>query len=84
MDRRTLTKLIAVTVLVLGYIMIAAFGFHQEIIAPIIVVAIVVVLFVPFGAGKTRAPRQNRCRRTLAQADAEVGGPTRMRDQSCD
>lgn len=56
MDRRTLTKLIAVAVLVFGYIVIAAFGFHQGIIAPLIVVGIVVVLFVPFRSKQPTEP----------------------------
>lgn len=60
MDRRTLIKLILVAGLVLGYIVIAAFGFHQEIIAPIIVVGIVAVLFVPFGSGKATGGKEKK------------------------
>lgn len=65
MDRRTLTKLIAVAVLVLGYIVIAAFGFHQDIIAPLIVVGVVVVLFVPF---RSKKPAEAEAKRSSAAA----------------
>lgn len=68
MDRRTLIKLIAVAVLVFGYIVIAAFGFHQEIIAPLIVVGVVAVLFLPF---RSRKPAQN----TAQQAPAAASPP---------
>lgn len=55
MDRRTLTKLLIVVGLVLGYVLIAAFDFHREAIAPIIVLAVAAVLFIPFGR-RTSAP----------------------------
>lgn len=67
MDRRTLTKLISVAVLVFGYIVISAFGFHQEVIAPLIVVGVVVVLFLPV---RSKKPAEATAKRAPAAASS--------------
>lgn len=56
MDRRTLSKILAVTALTVGYIVVAALEFHHEVIAPVIVLAIAAILFLPFkrSTGKSR------------------------------
>lgn len=66
MDRRTLTKLLTVTALVLVYVVIAAFDFHRELIAPIIVAAIAATLFLPFRRSRTKGGKP--ARRTAAEA----------------
>lgn len=47
MDRLSLFKLLAVCLLVIGYVFIAAFDFHREAIAPFIVLGVALVFFLP-------------------------------------
>ncbi|QGU07825.1 hypothetical protein COCCU_09505 [Corynebacterium occultum] len=47
MDRKSLLKLLAVCLLVVGYVFIAAFDFHREAIAPFIVLAVAAIFFLP-------------------------------------
>ncbi|MGP6172787.1 hypothetical protein [Corynebacterium sp. A21] len=54
MDRQNLFKLLAICLLVIGYVFIAAFDFHREAVAPVIVLAVAAVLFLPFGRWRRR------------------------------
>lgn len=62
MDRYSLFKLLAICLLVIGYVFIAALEFHREAIAPVIVLAVAAVLFFPLGrsqhqGGEDESPR---------------------------
>lgn len=49
MSNRTVWTIIAVVVLIAGYIVVAALDLNRGVIAPVIVIAIAAILFWPSG-----------------------------------
>ena len=47
MDKIMLTRLSVTTLLILFYVVVAALDLSQEVVAPILVIGIALVLFVP-------------------------------------
>lgn len=60
MDRPSLFKLLAVCLLVIGYVFIAAFDFHREAIAPFIVLGVALVFFLPLKRRRNDPAAQTR------------------------
>ncbi len=47
MDRTAITKIILVALLIVAYVVVAALEINQTVLAPIIVAAIALILFLP-------------------------------------
>lgn len=55
MGNRTVWTIIAVVVLIAGYIVVAALDLNRGVIAPVIVIAIAAILFWPSGRRNRQA-----------------------------
>lgn len=47
MDKLTIFRLVAVTIAIIGYVVLASIGFDATVVGPISVLLIVLLLFVP-------------------------------------